>query len=506
MIVILDFGSQYNLLIARRIRELGVFSEVHPYDLPASEIRRRGASAVILSGGPGSVTETPIHPDPAVFDLGVPILGICYGMQVMAHLLGGRVESRSTREYGKHALRFRPDALLFRGCEDPFQAWMSHGDSVAELPEGFRVTASTEDLPVAAMEDGTRRLFGVQFHPEVTHTQQGRRLLETFVRAIAGLEGDWSLGDFIEEAVEGIRRKVGGGAALCAVSGGVDSTVTAVLAHRALRDRLHPVFVDNGLLRKGEADEVPLRLAEAGLSLRRVDARARFLVPLRGVADPESKRRIVGETFIRVFEEEARRIPDLTHLIQGTLYPDVIESMSVKGPSATIKSHHNVGGLPDRMDLALVEPLRELFKDEVRDVGRLLGVSRDLLGRHPFPGPGLAVRILGEVTPADVETLQGADAIFIEELRRSGTYDDVWQAFAVLLPVRTVGVMGDERTYGRVVALRAVASVDGMTADWIDLPRAVLERTASRIVNEIGEVNRVVYDVTTKPPGTIEWE
>jgi GMP synthase (glutamine-hydrolysing) len=356
------------------------------------------------------------------------------------------------------------------------------------------------------MEDRERRIFGVQFHPEVTHTLQGHTVLKNFVERIARLPRDWSLGDFVEEAVLGVREKVGQGSAICAVSGGVDSTVTAVLAHRAIGERLHPVFVDTGLLRKGEGEEVPERLGRLGLAVHKCEVGDRFLQRLRGVADPEEKRRRIGETFIRVFEEEARRIPGLTHLVQGTLYPDVIESVSVKGPSATIKTHHNVGGLPEKMHLDLVEPLRELFKDEVRKVGGLLDIDPKLLGLHPFPGPGLAVRIPGEVCAEDVTILQEADAIFMEELEASGTYDDVWQAFAVLLPVRTVGVMGDERTYRRVVALRAVDSVDGMTADWSDLPRSVLERISSRIVNEIPGVNRVVYDVTTKPPSTIEWE
>lgn len=506
MIVILDFGSQYNLLIARRIRELGVYSEVHPYDFPAEEIRRRSAGAVILSGGPGSVTETPLHPDPSLLDLNVPVLGICYGMQVLSHLLGGKVTGAETREYGKHLLHFEPDSPLFAECSHPFQAWMSHGDSVIEAPSGFRTCGTTEALPIAAMENRERRIFGVQFHPEVTHTLQGHTVLKNFVERIARLPRDWSLGDFVEEAVLGVREKVGQGSAICAVSGGVDSTVTAVLAHRAIGERLHPVFVDTGLLRKAEGEEVPERLGRLGLSVHKCEAGDRFLQRLRGVADPEEKRRRIGETFIRVFEEEARRIPGLTHLVQGTLYPDVIESVSVKGPSATIKTHHNVGGLPEKMHLDLVEPLRELFKDEVRKVGGLLDIDAELLGRHPFPGPGLAVRIPGEVCAEDVNILQEADAIFMEELEASGTYDDVWQAFAVLLPVRTVGVMGDERTYRRVIALRAVDSVDGMTADWSNLPRSVLERISSRIVNEIPGVNRVVYDVTTKPPSTIEWE
>ncbi|MBU1702410.1 MAG: glutamine-hydrolyzing GMP synthase [Candidatus Eisenbacteria bacterium] len=506
MIIVLDFGSQYNLLIARRIRELGVYSEVHPYNLPASEIAARGATAVIFSGGPGSVTHIALQPDPAVMDLGLPLLGICYGMQVLAHLRKGRVEGSKIREYGKQILRIDRESPLFSGCTEPFQAWMSHGDSVTKRPDGFRVIASTAGLPVAAMEDRETRQFGVQFHPEVTHTPQGSRVLENFVRRIAGTKGDWSLGDFVKASVKRLGEQVGSGSAICGVSGGVDSTVAAVLSHQALGDRLYPVFVDHGLLRKNEAEEVFNFLTGMGLKVKKIEAAGRFFEKLRGITDPESKRRCIGETFIRVFEEEARRIPGLTHLIQGTLYPDVIESQSVKGPSATIKSHHNVGGLPEKMDLKLGEPLRELFKDEVRKVGHLLKIDPLILGRHPFPGPGLAVRILDEVTPEAVTALQEADAIFIEELRRGGVYDDVWQALAVLLPIRTVGVMGDERTYGQVVALRAVTSLDGMTADWVDLPRDVLERTATRIVNSIPSITRVVYDLTSKPPATIEWE
>lgn len=506
MIVILDFGSQYNLLIARRIRELGVYSEIHPYDFPSKNIAEKKAGAVILSGGPGSVTETALRPDAGLLDLDIPLLGICYGMQVLTHLLGGRVVGATTREYGKHVLRFDPHSPLFAGCSQPFQAWMSHGDSVNQAPPGFQTCGSTDALPIAAMESRARRIFGVQFHPEVTHTPQGHKVLENFVEKIARVKRDWSLGDFVEEAIAGVREEVGDGSAICAVSGGVDSTVTAALAHRAIGERLHPVFVDTGLLRKGEGEEVPRRLASLGISVHKAEAARRFLGRLEGVADPEEKRRRIGETFIRVFEEEARKIPGLTHLVQGTLYPDVIESVSVKGPSATIKTHHNVGGLPETMHLNLVEPLRELFKDEVRKVGKLLRIDPQLLGRHPFPGPGLAVRIPGEIRAEDVPILQEADAIFVEELHASGHYDKIWQAFAVLLPVRTVGVMGDERTYQRVIGLRAVDSVDGMTADWSEIPRGVLERVSSRIVNEIASVNRVVYDITTKPPSTIEWE
>ena len=508
-VLILDFGGQYTQLIARRIRELGVYSEIVPFDTSAHAVAERRPRGIVLSGGPDSVyRDGAPRMERAILESGVPVLGICYGMQLMMHDLGGRVEGGEGREFGKADVRVvDADAILFHGLEEHQRVWASHGDHVLEAAPGFVTTAVSDRVPFAAVEDRGRRLFGIQFHPEVNHTDHGTAMLRNFLYEGCGCRGDWALASFVDEAVAEIRRTVGEGRVVCGLSGGVDSSVMALLLHRAIGDRLACVFVNNGVLRKGEADQVIGDFRERyHLDVRYVDAADRFLSRLRGVVDPEKKRKIIGETFIEVFEEEAEALGNLKFLAQGTIYPDRIESASVKGPSATIKTHHNVGGLPERMRLELVEPLRDLFKDEVRQVGRELGLDPAFVGRHPFPGPGLAVRVLGEVTPERVALLQEADEIFINELRSHELYDDVAQAFAVLLPVQTVGVMGDERTYENVVALRAVKTRDFMTADWARLPESFLADVAGRIVNEVRGVNRVVYDITSKPPGTIEWE
>jgi GMP synthase (glutamine-hydrolysing) len=508
-ILILDFGSQFTQLIARRVREHAVYCEVHPGTMSAAEIAAWKPAGVILSGGPMSVYEPGApHADLALLDLGVPVLAICYGLQLLAHGMGGVVEPGEEREYGRAQLKLaRPDPL-FAGESGGAErtVWMSHGDKVIRLP-GFVVLATSDSSPFAAVRHETRPIYGLQFHPEVVHTEGGAEILGNFVHGICGLERSWTMEAFIDQAVSAVRAQVGEGRAVCGLSGGVDSSVAAALVHRAIGDRLTCIFVDHGLMRAGERAEVERMFgAHLGMRLVSVDASARFLGALRGVTDPEKKRRIIGHLFIEVFEEQAAKLGSVDFLVQGTLYPDVIESVSVRGPSATIKTHHNVGGLPERMRLRLVEPLRELFKDEVREVGRRLGLPETMVGRHPFPGPGLAVRVLGEVTPEAVGVLQRADAILIEELRASGLYDSVWQAFAVLLPVRTVGVQGDARTYDNVLALRCVSSEDAMTADWSRLPHEFLARVSSRITNEVKGVSRVVYDVSSKPPATIEWE
>ena len=511
-VLIVDFGSQVTQLIARRVRESGVYCEIHPYDKAVAALASVKPAAIILSGGPASTTEdeSPAA-DPARFAAGVPVLGICYGEQTIGAQLGGKVESGHHREFGRAEIEVTKASPLFEGFADVGQAetvWMSHGDRVTAIPPGFEVIAVSAGAPFAAIADETRKIYGVQFHPEVAHTPRGATLLRNFTHRIAGLTGDWTMAAFKDEAVARIRQQVGKGRVICGLSGGVDSSVAAVLIHEAIGDQLTCVYVDTGLMRSGESDQVvSLFRNHYNIPLIHVDASKEFLGGLAGVSDPETKRKIIGKLFIDVFDKESAKIDGAEFLAQGTLYPDVVESVSARGgPSAVIKSHHNVGGLPDYMKLKLVEPLRELFKDEVRVLGVELGLHPDFVGRHPFPGPGLAIRIPGEITPEKVTVLQQADAIYLDEIRKAGLYDKIWQAFAVLLPVKTVGVMGDARTYENVLALRAVTSTDGMTADFFEFPWDVLGKTATRIINEVRGVNRVVYDVTSKPPGTIEWE
>lgn len=509
-VLILDFGSQYTQLIARRIREQHVYCEIQPCTLGIEKIRALEPQAIVLSGGPASVFEEGAPPvDEAIFEMGVPILGICYGMQLLCRALGGKVEPAEEREYGAARISVEKGT----GVLDTFDVgatldvWMSHGDRVTALPEGFETLASTPSAPFAAIGNAERKIYGLQFHPEVAHTPQGPEIIEAFLFSITGLRPDWTPGSFVDDSVVKIREMVGDGRAICGLSGGVDSAVAAVLVHKAIGDRLTCIFVDNGLLRQGEVTEVVRTFRDHfHLDLVHVDAAERFLTALAGVTDPEEKRKIIGRVFIEVFEVESKRVAGAKHLVQGTLYPDVIESVSFKGPSALIKTHHNVGGLPERMELSLIEPLRELFKDEVREVGAAMGMPHHVLWRHPFPGPGLAIRCLGEIDDDRLRILREADHIWIDEIRRAEMYDQIWQAFAVLLPVRSVGVMGDYRTYEYVVALRAVSSRDGMTADWSRLPDSLLARASNRIINEVRGVNRVVYDVSSKPPATIEWE
>jgi GMP synthase (glutamine-hydrolysing) len=507
-ILVLDFGSQFSQLIARRVRELNVYSELLPCDIPVERLREKRPRGLILSGGPDSVYDQGApRVDPQVFSLGVPVLGICYGMQLMAHLLGGRVERSPEREYGPSDLEVIAGAAIFATSPKSQRVWMSHGDSILEPPPGFAVVAKSTNAAIAAMADPERRLYAIQFHPEVSHTVHGRELLSAFLRGVCGCSGSWRMTSFIEEAVARVKAQVGQGHVIAGLSGGVDSAVAALLIHRAIGDRLECLFVDNGLLRQDEGDLVVRAFRDSyHLPVRRVDASAEFLAALSGVVDPEEKRRVIGRVFVEVFEKEARARGPVDHLAQGTLYPDLIESTSFKGPSAVIKTHHNVGGLPEAMRLKLVEPLRELFKDEVRRLGLELGLDRRFVMRHPFPGPGLAVRILGEVTRDRLALLRRADAIFIDELVSAGLYDGVAQAFVVLLPVKSVGVMGDYRTYENVAAIRAVTTDDFMTADWARLPHDFLARVSARIVNEVRGINRVVYDVSSKPPATIEWE
>src|SRR6516162_4996669 len=503
-ILILDFGVQYTQLIGRRIREANVYTEIVPFNTPVEKIREMQPKGLILGGGPASVYETgaPIS-DPAILKLDVPVLGICYGMQLLGRELGGRVEPASQREYGSHELDSVKQSSLVNGMR---RVWMSHGDRMLEPPPDFEVTARTENT-IAAMENPDRKVFGVQFHPEVTHTENGEALLRRFVFDVCRCQGDWTLGSFIEDSIDRIRKQVGQGRALCAISGGVDSTVAATLMSRAIGDRLIGVFVNTGLLRKNEFEKVLSMLQNnLHLNVRGIDASDRFLNMLAGVSDPEKKRKLIGNEFIRVFEEEAEKIGAVDFLVQGTLYPDVIESISVKGPSQTIKSQHNVGGLPERMHLKLVEPLRELFKDEVRRVGLQLGLPEEMVWRHPFPGPGLAVRIMGEITKEGVRMLQEADDILVTEIKKAGLYRQIWQSFGILLPVKSVGVMGDIRTYEHTLVIRAVHSSDGMTADCVRLPYDLMAVISTRIVNEVKGINRVVYDITSKPPATIEWE
>jgi GMP synthase (glutamine-hydrolysing) len=510
-VLILDYGSQYTQLIARRIRESSVYCEIHPGTIPVEKIRAIAPNAIILSGGPQSVygADSP-KSDPALFDLGLPVLGICYGEQLMAHQLGGKVEPSNEREYGPAELEVGENVGIFGSFKagEKLNVWMSHGDRLTSLPPGFRPIGKSGNAPLAAIGNPERKLYGIQFHPEVAHTPRGLEILKAFLFDVAGMSPSWTPGSFVDEAIAKIKEAVPENArVICGLSGGVDSSVAAVLCHRALGDRLVCIFVDNGLLREGEFEQVTAMMRQHfHLNLIPVDARKQFLDELSGVTDPEKKRKIIGRVFIDVFDAHASRVENAQFLVQGTLYPDVIESVSVKGPSAVIKSHHNVGGLPERMKLKLIEPLRELFKDEVRRVGEALGMPHDVLYRQPFPGPGLAVRCLGDLTEPRLAVLRKADAIVQEEVKAAGLYESLWQAFAVLLPVRSVGVMGDDRTYDETCVIRAVSSSDGMTADWARLPHDLLAKMSARITNEVKGINRVAYDISSKPPSTIEWE
>jgi GMP synthase (glutamine-hydrolysing) len=509
MILIVDFGSQYNQLIARRVREQHVYCQIEPPDMELSHVQSLAPQGIILSGGPASIYEKGSPKlDPQIFNLGIPVLGICYGMQYMMASLGGKVEPTTKREYGLATLNILDSSGIFFGVAPETPCWMSHGDSTSGLPEGFTVTASTENTWIAAAENPKRRLYGLQFHPEVAHTPEGKKMLRNFLFRACGCDKAWTMKSFIVRAVEEIRQEVGAKGIILGLSGGVDSSVTAALLHRAIGKRLTCIFVDNGLLRKGEKERIKALFKDhLRVTMRFVNARKRFLEKLKGVVDPERKRKVIGRTFIKVFEDEARAMKDAEFLAQGTLYPDLIESRSAfGGPSAVIKSHHNVGGLPSKMNLKLIEPLKHLFKDEVRLLGKELGLPDDIIYRHPFPGPGLAVRIIGEVTPRRLSIARQADTILIEEIKKGGYYRKLWQSFAILLPLKSVGIMGDKRTYEHIVVIRAVTSLDAMTADWAKLSHHLLARISSRIINEVRGVNRVVYDISSKPPSTIEWE
>ncbi len=506
MIIVLDFGSQYTQLIARKIRELGVYCEIAPYNIKVSKIKEKKPSGIILSGGPQSVL-SPNSPkcEMEIFNLGIPIFGICYGMQLITKIFGGILKSKEHREYGLKYIKVEKKTIILNEIPEINKVWMSHGDHIEKVPPNFEITATSGNI-VAMMENPEKKIYATQFHPEVHHTENGIKILENFVFKIAKSKKDWNYSSFVKKKIDEISQKIKDKTAICALSGGVDSTVAAVIVHKAIGKNLKCIFVNNGLLRKNEFENVLKKLEQLKLNVKGVDASKKFLEDLRGITDPERKRKIIGKDFIEIFEEESKKLKNVEFLVQGTLYPDVIESVSVVGPSATIKSHHNVGGLPEKMNLKLIEPLRELFKDEVRKIGKELNIPDSFLNRQPFPGPGLGIRIVGEITEERIEILQNADDIVIEEIKKYGLYEKIWQSFAVLLPIKTVGVMGDERSYENVIAIRAVESVDGMTADWVKLDYSLLSKISSRIVNEVKGVNRVVYDISTKPPATIEWE